>query len=148
MQEKIVSLCEKFNKYGKLLDFTIFTSGHINSTYYAKLNIEGKEKEFVIQRINHNVFKNPDKVMENISNVTNHIKNKIWSTGGHTSRRVLKFYPSVNGKYYYQDENGDYWRMYKYITNSSTFNNTPFALLFFNKNKAESAIAFPSISFP
>jgi len=76
MQEKLNEILAKFNKSGNLLDIKTFTSGHINSTYYLKMEIKGKIKEFVLQRINHNVFKKPDEVMENIATVTNHIKQK------------------------------------------------------------------------
>lgn len=124
MIEKIKELSELFGVNGEFVDYEVFKSGHINTTLKVRFNIEGREKEYVLQKINQNVFKRPDEVMENISNVTNFIKNKLKSQGEKTSRRVLKFYPSTNGKYFAVDKNGDYWRMYKFVSKSVSFNET------------------------
>ena len=80
MENQILELCEKFNIKGDFLDYQVFKSGHINTTLMVRFNIDGKEKEYVLQKINKNVFKNPDEVMENISNVTKHFWDKweIW----------------------------------------------------------------------
>lgn len=122
MTDKIIDLCNQFNINGEFKDFKTFTSGHINSTFLVKYDCDGKEKEYVLQKINKNVFINPEAVMENISNVTNYIKNKIKSQGGSASRKVLQFLKSNNGKYYSVDTNDEYWRMYKFVNNSITFN--------------------------
>lgn len=124
MTSQIKNVLNEFNISGELINIQTFTSGHINSTFYLDVDDCGKTKQFILQRINHNVFKNPDEVMENISNVTNHIKQTIRANGGHSTRRVLRFYPASSGKYYYEDENGDYWRIYKYVNNSITFDST------------------------
>ena len=121
---QITELCKKFNKSGNFISCTPFTSGHINSTFLVRFEENGKIKEYVLQKINNYVFKNPDKVMENISNVTNFIKQKIRANGGHSTRRVLRFYPSENNLYFTQDDDGSYWRLYKYVNNSTTFNTT------------------------
>ena len=49
-----------------------FGNGHINSTY----KIRTFSDVFILQKINHNVFKNPYKLMENIVAVTSFIKEK------------------------------------------------------------------------
>ena len=124
MIEKIKELLVNFNQIGEVDKVRELGGGHINSTFYVKLNDNGKEKEFVIQRINHNVFTNPEELMENIASVTNHIKKKIRSQESDSSRAVINFCKSIDGKHSYQDENGDFWRMYKYISNSKTYNST------------------------
>ena len=52
------------------------------------------------------------------------IKNKLKSNGEKTSRRVLKFSGCENGKYFTIDNNGDYWRMYRFVNKSVTYNKT------------------------
>lgn len=123
MIEKIKDICNQFQINGEFKDYTTFNSGHINSTFLLNFDCDGKQKEYVLQKINKNVFKNPEQVMENISNVTNYIKDKIKSQGGSASRKVLHFLKSNNDKYYSTDSNGEYWRMYKFVNNSITFNN-------------------------
>ena len=124
MEEQVVELCKKFNINGKYLDYQVFKNGHINTTVVARFDKDGDIKEYVLQKINKNVFKQPEKVMENISNVTNFIKNKLKAKGEKTSRRVLKFSQGVDGKYFVVDSNGDYWRMYRFVNKSITFNET------------------------
>jgi len=124
MENKVLELKEKFNIAGDFVGYEIFKSGHINTTVMARFEVDGKIKEYVFQKINKYVFKKPEEVMENISNVTNYIKNKLKSRGEKTSRRVLKFYPSQSGKHFTIDENGDYWRVYKFVNKSITFNET------------------------
>ena len=124
MENTILELSEQFNIKGKLLDYKIFKGGHINTTLMARFEVDDKIKEYVFQKINNYVFKRPEEVMENISNATNFIKNKLKSRGEKTSRRVLKFYPSKTGKYFTIDEEGDCWRVYKFVNKSITFNET------------------------
>lgn len=124
METLICSLAEKFNIKGDFLDYEIFKSGHINTTVMARFEVDGKVKEYVFQKINKYVFKKPEDVMKNISNVTNFIKNKLKANGEKTSRKVLKFYPSETGEYFTVDDNGDYWRVYKFVNKSITFDET------------------------
>lgn len=125
MEQQLQNLCDKFNIEGKFAGYKIFTSGHINSTALVEFQTGTLKKErYVLQKINKNVFKNPEEVMENIVSTTSFIKNKLVSNGINPERRVLEFLKSSNGKYFVVDENGDYWRMYKYIDKSTTFDAT------------------------
>ena len=115
---QVKQIFEKFNIDGDIIDIDYFSNGLINTSCKITTLANGKTKEYVLQKINKNVFKNPEDVMDNISKVTTHIKKKINEKGESSARRVLKFYTSNNGKYYALDENNDYWRMYKYIDKS------------------------------
>ena len=44
---------------------------------------------YILQRINQKVFKHPEDVMENIENVTLHLKKKIAEAGGDPERETL-----------------------------------------------------------
>ena len=124
MQQKIKDLLQQFNISGEIVSYNFFKNGHINTTIKVEILTEGKTKEYVLQKINHNVFTKPYEVLENIANVTNHIKNEIRKNGGHSTRRVLKFYPAKDGRYCTKTEDGEYWRIYKFVNNSLTFNET------------------------
>jgi len=108
MENQLLELCKKFNIHGEYLDYEIFKSGHINTTVMVKFKNDDKVREYVLQKINKNVFKQPDKVMENVSKVTNFIENKLKINGEKTSRRVLQFCQCCDGKYFTMDEYGDY----------------------------------------
>lgn len=84
-----------------------FGHGHINHTY--KIGTD-TGREYILQRINKYVFKDPVKVMINASAVTNHIRKKV-----DDPRMVLHFIPTLRGKYCYRDSDGEFWRMYDFV---------------------------------
>jgi thiamine kinase-like enzyme len=96
-----------------------YGSGHINDTYCAIYNQGGKNVRYIFQRINHNVFKNPPALMENIERVTEHQHSKMLEEK--SSRRALRLIRAQNGYPYYRDEQGLYWRVYIFIENAKTY---------------------------
>ena len=84
-----------------------FGHGHINNTFKI---ITDTDREYILQKINKYVFKDPVKVMKNASAVTNHIRKKV-----DDPRMVLHFIPTKSGKYTYRDEDGEFWRMYDFV---------------------------------
>lgn len=117
---KLNQLCKLFNLNGELINYKFFTSGHINTTCLVELENNGKTKKYVLQKINTNVFKKPEDVMTNISNVTCFIKDKLTSSNKYNKRSVLNFIQGNNGKYFVK-ANGEYWRAYEFIENSVTY---------------------------
>lgn len=91
--------------------------GHINDSYKV-----GNGSEYVLQRINHYVFKNIDQLQDNIYRVTNHIRRKLMEQGvNDIDRRVLALIPTKDNSLYFLDEDGCYWRMTKYIKESKSY---------------------------
>ncbi|GAB1483163.1 phosphotransferase [Treponema sp.] len=118
----IREIINQFQIYGDLLSFQSFGSGHINSTYMSTFNQAGTMARYTHQRINRKVFYQPVDVMENIVLVTEHIKNNLINTGiSNPSNRVLTVIPARDGKTYYCDMHGDFWRTYLFIENTQTF---------------------------
>ena len=60
---------------GKISEVKLFGGGIINDTFLveSKLN-DGNGEKFILQRINHSIFKEVDKLMENYCNVCNYLK--------------------------------------------------------------------------
>ncbi len=90
-----------------------YGNGHINDTYLCQATTR-----YILQRINTRIFKNPDALMENIYNVTEHLKSKIKAAGGDVDRETLTVIPTKNGEIFYKHTNGDCFRMYKFIERS------------------------------
>lgn len=94
-------------------------SGLINDTYLVKTI--GKAPDYVLQRINHDVFKDVEGMQSNIEAVTSHIREKLAS--GHVAdleRRVLRFVLTrKDGKSYFFDGK-NYWRMSLFIPDTVT----------------------------
>ena len=116
MSLSLINILANFEIEGSYLNASIVNTGHINDTYVVDFKSgSGKIIKYVLQRINHNVFKDPDKLMENIIKVTNHIRGKILAEGGDPRRQTLDFIKTRTGKTYYRCKTGDYWRVYSYI---------------------------------
>ncbi len=93
-----------------------YGSGHINDTYCATFDQAGLRVRYVVQRINHHVFKEPLKLMENIDRVTRHALAALKAEGNSESyRRTLTCIPSVEGKPCAIDAEGNFWRVYPFI---------------------------------
>ena len=119
----LVFLCEQFGITGQFENFKTFSSGHINSTFLIEVKNNEKTNKYVLQKMNTYVFKEPEKVMQNIFKTTEHIKQKLKNQNKNFSRQVLDFYKS-NNKMFIVDNNNDYWRLYKFIDNSVTYDKT------------------------
>jgi len=122
MEKKQADLTALFSHFQLENNITVvepFGNGHINDTYLA-ITDEGKP-EYILQRINHHIFKDVDMLQNNIHIVTSHIRKKQIAAGEtEIDRKVLHFLPAKDGKFYHFD--GDsYWRVCLYIPNSKTY---------------------------
>ena len=91
-------------------------SGHINDTYCATLDQAGQRVRYVVQRINHTVFRKPLELMENVDRVTRHALATLKAQDHpEAHRRTLTCIPSHEGTPYARDEMGNYWRVYPFI---------------------------------
>ena len=95
-----------------------FGNGLINSTY--KVSDAKGDPKYILQRINHLIFKDVDVLQSNICRVTEHIRRKLLSGGvADVENRVLTPVAASDGKFYcFDGEN--YWRVYHFIRNSKT----------------------------
>ena len=115
---EIIAVCSQFNIDRPAVSSTPFGSGHINSTFLIALD---NGEHYVLQKINTYVFKNPEKLMDNVFEVTNFIAKALENAGEDVSRGTLSFIKAKNGKKFYADQNGNAWRMYKHVDNSTAY---------------------------
>lgn len=100
-------IIQAFQINGKPVECKPFGHGHINYTLKVFTDTGA---EYVLQQINRYVFKDPVHLMENVVSVTAFLRNK-----SDDPRASLRFLPTHDGKYYYVDEQGEYWRMYDFV---------------------------------
>ena len=94
--------------------------GLINDTYKV-LTAEASEPDYVLQRVNHNVFPDVDMVMRNIGAVTDHIRQKLVAAGeDDIERKVLRFIPARADGKLYTIVDGQYWRLMVFIPRAIT----------------------------
>ena len=106
-----------------------YGNGHINDTYLTQSN------EFILQRINTNIFKNPYELMENIENVTQFIRKKIVLSGGNPNRETLTVIKTADGKSCYKYDDKNYFRMYRFIIDTVTIENEKTNKILFNAGR-------------
>ena len=112
-------IIKQFPEVGEVQEIKALTSGLINQTYLVKTADEN-EPNYVLQRINNNIFCDVDMLQHNIEVVTNHIREKLVAAGEEEiDRKVLRYIPATDGKTYYCDESG-YWRVSVFIRDSQT----------------------------
>jgi hypothetical protein len=114
------AVARQFQIPGDFLSAEPYGSGHINDTYCVFFDQAGARVRYIFQRINHNIFKNPVALMENIARVTSHLGAKI-SGEVEASRRVLTLIAARDGKPCFCDADGNHWRVYLFIEKARTF---------------------------
>lgn len=119
--EKLFEIAKQFRLDGEISEIKPYGSGHINDTFRLILKKDGVEKAYILQRMNGEIFKNRDELMENIVRVTNFIKEKIIAQGGDPDRETLQIIPTKSGNSYYKEEDGDGWRVYPFITDTVSY---------------------------
>lgn len=117
---EIISVSKNLGIKGDILGVSILSSGHINSTYKVDVDENGTRKSYIVQKINTNVFKDPEALMNNILSVTGFIADTNKS-----NKRInsLKFLPGENGTGLVVYDN-DYYRSYEFVENSETYDIT------------------------
>lgn len=118
------NFCKQFSIPGKIVSFELFGGGNINNTYLLTVDDGGAERRFISQMVNTNVFKNAEGMMNNISLVTKHVRNKIVESGRDPKRLVLQFLEVPAGTAYFYDDDHNFWRGYEFISNSVTYDST------------------------
>jgi Ser/Thr protein kinase RdoA (MazF antagonist) len=104
---QIDRIASAFQIEGTPIRWKEFGNGHINRTVKVYTDTG---REYVLQRINKYVFRNPVQLMINAKAVTDFIRQRVTDP-----RMVLHFMNTHEGLAYHQDEDGEYWRMCDFI---------------------------------
>ena len=84
-----------------------FGQGNINLTYKVTVT---SGHQYILQRINHHVFRDPAALMVNVCAITDFLRSK-----DNHPHHSLKFLCTPQGQPLYRDEDGNFWRMYAFI---------------------------------
>ena len=111
-----IAIAREFALSGEILSASPYGSGHINDTFKVDVKPAGGPRRFVLQRINHNVFRPPDELMANVERVCAHAYAKLKESGDtDAERRTLRLIPTLTGKAWHIDAAGNRWRCYHFI---------------------------------
>ncbi len=121
LKEKLAYICKQFRLPGKVILYRWIPTGHINTAYYVAL-YDGKEvRQYLAQKVNWYVFKDPVSMMRNIELITQHIMSKERTL---ERRRRLHFHHTAEGCNYViigEGEDAEFWRLYNFIENAVSF---------------------------
>lgn len=125
---------------GTLVQQSPYGNGHINDTFLLRYETaDHSEKKYILQRMNHDIFKDPPLLMENIVHVTDHLRGIICSRGGDPERETLNVLKTRDGASFFRDSGGSYWRVFPFIERSVCLEKVRNAKDFY-----DSAVAFGS----
>jgi len=117
-------IAQQFATAGVIDEIKVHGGGHINDSYRL-VNGDGDQPDYLLQRINHYVFKDPDLLMRNMVLVTDHVTAKVKQDyPGDPERRSLTIIPSKDEKFFFRDPEGNYWRVLRFIEDHLVFDST------------------------
>ena len=109
----------QFDLTGQVDSIKPLGNGLINDTYKVTTT-DGPS--YVLQRINHHIFKDVDLLQKNIVSVTSHIRGKLEAAGAvDVDRKVLTFIPLRNSDLTYYFDGESYWRVSLFIEDAFTY---------------------------
>ena len=107
----MIDIINKFNIEGRVLNIEECNGGLVNKSY----KVTTCSKVYLLQIINHYVFRDVEGLMNNIYEVTNHLKKKNIVT--------LDIITTKEGRSYYYDDTKDvYYRIYRFLDNVENIN--------------------------
>lgn len=105
--DQIVRAAYAFVVNGTPVSCREFGGGHINTTYKV---VTDTGAQYVLQKINTYVFRQPVQLMANAGAVTDYIRARV-----DDPRMALHFIPDADGLFYHIEEDGSFWRMYEFL---------------------------------
>lgn len=135
----INKILDNYNIIGKLINIKEDNTGNINKTYIITFINNGIEYKYLVQQINTNVFNDPYILMENILGVTNYLKEQMIlnNDNNHKVLEIIKTKDNNPMCYIYDDKGiKRYYRIYKYIDNSVSYDKSFNKDIVYNTGKA------------
>lgn len=142
MENRDFAVSKKFAIEGEVFDSQRYGSGHINETKLLTAKTDSGTVQYILQKINKNVFRDPSILMANYASVTSYLRKKIEEQGGDGDRETLNVIKTTDGKNYYLDEDGEYWRMLVFVTDSMSYDKVERPEQFY-----DSAVAFGNFQY-
>ena len=129
LHDKLLEVSRLFRIEYEYLGYETIQMGNVNRTYKVNFLLpDGTPKSFLVQNVNTYAFRNPIGLMDNIDQVTEHIRAKK------PGQLALHFHHTADRKTYVVD-GSNFWRMTNYVP-SVTFNAVTDLAILRNAGKA------------
>ncbi len=122
MNYNLEEIFGQFSAEGTYLSGEPYGSGHIHDTFRVQTR-ESDKDDYILQRLNNKIFKNIPELQNNIERVTVHLSRKLSKIpGSNIKRECLSLIPAKDGKSWIVDKDGNFWRVYIFISNHRSYN--------------------------
>jgi len=114
----------EFDVAGEFVDVDSDSRGFINDTHIVTFRNEGLRTRYVLQRVNHHVFRYPEDVMRNLRIITSHLARRLERDAASLNGDRFEFARLVSardGRDFFRDEDGNVWRLMTYIEDARAF---------------------------
>ncbi|MBR0458578.1 MAG: aminoglycoside phosphotransferase family protein [Victivallales bacterium] len=120
---KAAMMAQRFNVDGWLVSAYPMGDGNVNDTYQCIFRTVFSEEKIVLQRLNSNVFKDPEAVMANMHLVTNHAHKRLIEEHDIADRiwQLPRIIPAKDGRDYAIDGDGGFWRAITRIASAHSY---------------------------
>ncbi|QOD62318.1 phosphotransferase [Polaribacter haliotis] len=116
--EILKSIFNEFDHKSNYISHSELNSGHINDTFLIKTD---GTKDYILQRINHTIFKDVPGLVNNKVLTSEHLKSKYPNISEEElSKKILCFVKNKNNDFYYYKKDGDFWNVMIFIEDSIT----------------------------
>ena len=109
---ELAPIAAEFRLLGRLVSAGPCGHGHIHRTYVLATDDAGARRRYVLQKINHSIFKDVPALMENVARVTAHVSAK--------QPRALSLVLTRTGGNVHRDVAGHWWRVYDFVEGAMT----------------------------
>jgi len=128
--DHVKKIAAKFVPQESIVDVTSFGAGNVNDTFLVVTEeFDRNAKRFVLQRINQQVFRQPQLISLNIRRLTEHARQRLVEDQRPVQAESQPFrvwcFPdiilTVDGQDYAVDEQGDFWRCQTFVEGAVTY---------------------------
>jgi Ser/Thr protein kinase RdoA (MazF antagonist) len=119
-QDNILKIADRFLRQGEISNIEAFGSGNINDTFLVKVN-GSERKYFILQRINSQVFPQPELVMQNMFILTDRVRGKLEKMPLDRRWEIPQVLLTEDKQNYVRDNEGSFWRAISFIEGSQSF---------------------------
>ncbi|MBH8565018.1 aminoglycoside phosphotransferase family protein [Nostoc sp. CENA67] len=118
--DNLVAIANQFTLQGQVTAVQAFGSGNINDTFLVTLDAS-QLQHFVLQRINTQVFRQPQLIMQNMCIFTEHVHKRLQKTPFSRRWEVPRVLLTKDNQDHWRDAEGSFWRAISFIEGSQSF---------------------------
>ena len=120
--DHLFAVAQKFSPHGRVLDVREYGHGNVHDTFLVTLD-SPPELPFILQRLNRQVFHQPELIMGNLRAVSRHVLKRLKRAPLGPGRRweLPRVLLTQDGQDHFISPDGSFWRALSFIDRAQTF---------------------------